>query len=63
VSTYSVPLTVPGAVVTPWFCVVVVLLVTVRPGLVPVEGVTKTSPEGSVKVTRYPLPGGTSLNW
>jgi hypothetical protein len=50
-STYSVPLMVPGAVVTPWLEVVVAPVVTVRAGLTPVAGLTKVSAAGLVRVT------------
>jgi hypothetical protein len=60
VSTYSSPEMVLGAAVTPWFCTVLALVLTVSWPDTPVEGLTKVSPEGSVKVTTYPVPGGTS---
>jgi hypothetical protein len=60
VSTYSSPEMVPGAAVTPWFCTVLVFVVTVSGLLIPAVGLTKLSAVGLVKVTTYPLAGGTS---
>jgi hypothetical protein len=59
VSTYSSPVIVPGAAVTPWFWVVAAPVVTLSDPLTPPAGETKVSPLGSVKVTTYPEPGGT----